>query len=396
MAVAKLTKSLIAKLPPGSALWDTEVRGFGCRRQTDGTYFYLRYTIGPQQRMRSIGRFGSPWTVEQARRHALKALGQLVGGDDPFAAKAEGLTFRELAEVYIARQQSRLAASTLRALSLYLRASAKPLANRPLGEITRKDVAACLAVVEQSSGAPSRNRARATLSAFYRWAIEEGHVEANPVQGTGKAAEASRDRVLSDSELAAVWRALPTGSYGDLVRLLILTGQRRQELGGLRWTEVNFNDRLITLPAERCKNGRSHTIPLSEPALAILAARPASSDLVFGTGRHGYNGWSDGKATLDRKLPAGFPPFVHHDLRRSCASGMARLGVNLPTIEKLLNHVSGSFAGIVGVYQRHDFADEKRAALERWAAHMMTVVRSPAGLPLRSAGEALASAAAVA
>jgi integrase len=189
--------------------------------------------------------------------------------------------------------------------------------------------------------------------------------------------------VLSDSELAAVWHALPIGAYRDLVKLLMLTGQRRQELGGLRWTEINFEDRLITLPAERCKNGRAHSIPLSEPALAILAARAegsGSSDLVFGNGRHGYNGWSDGKTTLDRKLPA-MPPFVHHDLRRSVASGMARLGINLPVIEKVLNHTSGSFAGIVGVYQRHDFADEKRQALDKWATHLMMVVGAPAGLP---------------
>src|SRR6516165_8381739 len=99
MAVAKLTKSLIAKLPPGSALWDTEVRGFGVRRQTSGTFFYLRYAIGSRQKMRSIGRFGSPRTVEQARRHALQALGQVVGGNDPFAAQAEGQSFGELAEV---------------------------------------------------------------------------------------------------------------------------------------------------------------------------------------------------------------------------------------------------------------------------------------------------------
>jgi integrase len=376
MAVAKLTKSLVERLPPGSALWDTEVKGFGVRRQTAGAFFYLRCTIGGRQRMKSIGRFGSPWTVEQARRHALQALGQVVGGDDPFAAQAEGQTFRELVEVYIMRRQGALAPSTLRALSLYLRTSAKPLANRPLGDITRKDIAACLADIEQSSGAPSRNRARASLSAFYRWAIEEGHVETNPVQGTGKAAETSRDRVLLDSELAAVWHALPTGAYGDLVKLLMLTGQRRQELGGLRWTEINFKDRLITLPAERCKNGRGHSIPLSVPALAILSARAegsGSSDLVFGNGRHGYNGWSDGKATLDRKLPA-MPPFVHHDIRRSVASGMARLGINLPVIERVLNHVSGSFAGIVGVYQRHDFADEKREALAKWAAHLSTIV----------------------
>jgi integrase len=390
MAVAKLTKSLIAKLPPGSALWDTEVRGFGVRRQTGGTFFYLRYAIGSRQKMRSIGRFGSPWTVEQARRHALQALGQAVSGSDPFAAKAQGDTFSTLAEVYIARQQSRLAPSTLRALTLYLRTSAKPLAARALSEITRKDIAACLADIERDSGAPSRNRARAALSALFAFAIAEGHLDTNPVAGTGKAQETSRDRVLTDAELAAIWHALPPTVYGDVVRLLMLTGQRRMEIGGLRWSEIDFTARVINLPATRTKNGRAHQVPLSQAAYDILAARHTvlfdrvphsppvngtADGLVFGTtGQRGYNGWSDGKLTLDRKLGPGFQPFCHHDARRTVASGMARLGINLPVIERVLNHVSGSFAGIVGVYQRHDFAEEKRQALELWATHLSTIV----------------------
>ena len=170
----------------------------------------------------------------------------------------------------------------------------------------------------------------------------------------------------------------------------------------MRWTEVDFTARVINLPATRTKNGRAHTVPLSEPALAILAARRASNGradgdgLVFGTtGQRGYNGWSDGKLALNRKLPA-MPPFVIHDLRHSVASGMARLGINLPVIERVLNHVSGSFAGIVGVYQRHDFADEKRAALELWAKHVAEIVAVPAGLSAARNGKALAPAAVVA
>jgi integrase len=389
MAVAKLTKSLVERMPPGSALWDTEVKGFGVRRQTAGTFFYLRCTIGGRQRMKSIGRFGSPWTVEQARRHALQALGQVVGGDDPFASQAEGLSFGELVEAYLGRKD--FAHNTRRNIARYLAVSFRSLASRPIAEITRKDIAACLAVVEKS-GVVTRNRARAAVAAFFNWGIEEGHVEVNPALGTGKAPEQSRDRVLSDSELAAVWNALPTGIYGDVVRLLMLTGQRRMEIGGLRWSEIDFGARVINLPASKTNNGRAHQVPLSQLAHDILAARhtllfdrvPLSlpingkaegNDLVFGTtGQRGYNGWSDGKRALDRRLGPGFPPFVIHDCRRSVASGMARLGVNLPVIERVLNHVSGSFAGIVGVYQRHDFAEEKRAALDAWAKHVGEIV----------------------
>jgi integrase len=162
------------------------------------------------------------------------------------------------------------------------------------------------------------------------------------------------------------------------------------EIGGLRYSEIDFEGRVINLPAARTKNGRAHQVPLSPTAYDILAARHTllsarvrpsppingqADGLVFGTtGQRGYNGWSDGKLTLDRKLGPGFAPFVHHDCRRSVASGMARLGINLPVIERVLNHVSGSFAGIVGVYQRHDFADEKRAALDAWASHVGEIV----------------------
>src|SRR6516165_9507586 len=141
MAVAKLTKSLIAKLPPGSALWDTEVRGFGVRRQTSGTFFYLRYSVGSRQKMRSIGRFGSPWTVEQARRHALQALGQVVSGDDPFAQPTGGDTFAELVEAYLGRKD--FAYNTRRNIARYLGVSFRSLASRPIAEITRRDIAAC-------------------------------------------------------------------------------------------------------------------------------------------------------------------------------------------------------------------------------------------------------------
>jgi integrase len=202
-------------------------------------------------------------------------------------------------------------------------------------------------------------------------------VEANPVAGTVKAPAQSRDRVLADAELALVWRCLPPGDFGNIVRLLILAGQRREEIGALQWSEVDLAAGVIILPPARVKNGRPHQVPLSEPALAILAARHSKREgpAVFGRdGRDSFTNWSNTKAALDRKLGPSFQDWHLHDLRRTCATGMARLGINLPVIERVLNHVSGSFAGIVGVYQRHDFADEKRQALDKWATHLSTIV----------------------
>jgi integrase len=159
---------------------------------------------------------------------------------------------------------------------------------------------------------------------------------------------------------------------------LALTGQRRDEVARMRWTEVDLDKRLWTLPRERTKADRPHEVPLSNGALDILQAVPrvTGSPFVLTTnnGASPVSGFSKAKRRLDALLPADMPPWRLHDLRRTAASGMARLGVNLPVIEKVLNHASGSFAGIVGVYQRHSFADEKRAALEAWGRHIDALV----------------------
>jgi integrase len=162
------------------------------------------------------------------------------------------------------------------------------------------------------------------------------------------------------------------------MHLLILTGQRRNEVGALTWREIDLDARLWTLPAVRAKNGIGHEIPLSDMAVDILTTCPriVESDYVFTVnGRNPMRAFYLAKGRIDALMPAGMAPWVMHDIRRTVASGMAKLGVNLPVIEKLLNHVSGSFAGIVGVYQRHSFADEKRAAMQKWARHVEAIVR---------------------
>jgi integrase len=334
--------------------------------------------VDGKQRMKSLGRHGH-LTVEQARRLAQAALGQLAQGDDPFATEATGQSFRELASRFLARQRSRLRPKSLIEVTRHLRQAAD-LGPKAVSEISRRDIAEQLAAVEAESGPYARNRLRTTLSSFFAFAISEGVVDLNPVSGTGKAREQSRQRVLSDSEIAAVWRALPAGDYGDVVRLLLLTGQRREEIGGLRWAEINFTDRLITLPAERCKNGRAHTIPLSPMACEILKARhtllgatPPADGEVFRPGD-----WTEKKAALDRRLGAGFRHFVIHDARRSVATGMAELGVAPHIIEAVLNHVSGHKGGVAGIYNRARYTDEVRAALDLRAKHIAEIVAVPA------------------
>ena len=156
--------------------------------------------------------------------------------------------------------------------------------------------------------------------------------------------------------------------FGPLVKLLILTGQRRDEVARMEWGELDFEKKLWTLPKERTKNNEPHIVPLNDVAIAILEALPRVSDTyVFSTnGTAPSSGYSKGKRRLGALLPPKMPPWRLHDLRRTLASGMQKLGVALPVTEKILNHVSGSFGGIVGVYQTHDYADEKRRALDAW------------------------------
>jgi integrase len=238
--------------------------------------------------------------------------------------------------------------------------------------------------IKEGSGTVAANRVRSSLSAMYAWAMRQVIASQNPVTNTGRFEEHPRDRTLTDAELCIIWRATGDDAFGKIVRLLMLTGQRADEIASLRWTEIDFATDVISLPAERVKNKRAHQVPISLPVRTILEAQPRRMnddgtirDLLFGTGEGGFSGWSKAKASLDDRIAAGgklLTPWRLHDLRRTTATGLQRLGVRLEVTESILNHTSGSRAGIVGVYQRHDWAPEKRIALDAWATHLMRVI----------------------
>ena len=364
MAVGKVTNSAIAKLD--SWLWDRTCQGFGARRQRGAVFFYVRYRLNGSQIVRSIGRNGSPWTCDTARNEAKRLLGIVASGVDPFAQSLSGETFGAEVERYLERKRTSLKPRSFIEVERYLHKRALPLHKLRLGDIDRRTIAVLLGQIETASGATARNRLRSALSAFFAWAIQEGLTdEANPVQGTGKADEGnSRDRVLTKEELHKLWRGLGDGRYADIVRLLLLTGQRRTEISRLTWSEVDFDRKLIVLGAERTKNSRSHEVPLSSQALAILARQDRRSEFVFSK----FMNWSVAKAKLDAKL--GIAPWRLHDLRRTCATNLGELGVLPHYIEAILNHVSGHKGGVAGRYNWAKYADEMRSALQRWADHL--------------------------
>jgi integrase len=252
---------------------------------------------------------------------------------------------------------------------------------RRIGDIADTDIIEALDRV--SAHAPIlANRLHAVLSALFGWAKGKRYIAANPCTDLDRpAVERSRDRVLDDKELQKVWNA--AGELGHphagIVKLLVLTGQRRNEIADLRWSEIDLDERVIHLPKERTKNARAHDVPLSAQALAVVAGLPhlIEAERVFTIKRKPITGFSRMKERLDEA--SGVSDWTIHDLRRTVASGLQRLGVRLEVTEAVLNHRGGSTAGIVGVYQRHDYAAEKRDALQRWADHVDALVTGRKG-----------------
>jgi integrase len=380
MATGKITLTSLRDLE--GWLWDTSVVGFGARRQTKGVFYYLRYRHNGAQIMKSIGRHGSPWTPDTARTKAKELLGALAGGDDPFAQPLAAEAFGAEVERYLQRKRPALKPVSFSEVGRYLRQHSAPLHRLRLGEIDRRTIAVLLGQIEQARGPVARNRVRSALSAFFAWAITEGLLETNPVQGTAKADEGgSRERVLTRDELRKLWLDLGDGRFPDIVRLLLLTGQRRNEIGHLQWSEIDFRRSLIVLPPARTKNGRLHELPLSRQALAIIERQPRrnSSEFLF-SDKQGFKDWDAAKARVDQRL--GIAEYTLHDLRRTCATGMAELGVQPHIIEAVLNHVSGHKAGVAGIYNRARYEGEMRDALTKWADLVETLIVGPLKQPV--------------
>jgi integrase len=364
---AAITKSVVDRMQAGTIVWDTRVTGFGARRQrAEGGVHYLLKAKG---RWHTIGRAGSPWTAETARAEALRLLGLIVSGEDPRPEASEKLG--ATIELYLARRKSALKRKTFEEVERHLLKQSDPLHRYKLNEVDRRSVAELLAKIETASGPVARNRVRASLSAFWNWCIREGLCDLNPVTGTGKAEEQAKERVLSPKEIAAIWTTLVPGqntAFLDVIHLLLLTGCRRGEIGGLRWSEIDWDQRLIVIPKERIKNNRDHTIPLSDQALIVL--RRAMHDNPNGFKNDGRVfasfSWGDQKAKFDAGL--GFKQhWSIHDIRRSVATLMAeKLGILPHVIEAILNHRSGHKAGVAGIYNRAKYLDEMRDALARW------------------------------
>ena len=360
-------------------IFDDNIPGFGVRLREGGSRKWIfQYSLKGQTKRMTLGDV-SKIGATKARELVEEAAAKVALGHDPAAEKQEAQTHKEtLGEAvtaYLKVKARELKPRTYIETERYLDTTARGLHGRPLADIGQKEIADLLTKIADESGEATANRFRANLSAMYVWAAQEGKVTANPVAFTKKRAEKARERVLAETELAAIWNALPGSDYGRIVKLLMLTGQRRDEIGALRWSEIDLDKGEINLPAERTKNGRAHMIPISKTVRAILAAQPrmAERDHVFGRGNDGFSGWSASKSALDADL-AKMTAWTLHDLRRTCATGMAELGTPPHIVELVLNHQSGHKGGIAGVYNRAVNGKERREALDQWDKHIAALV----------------------
>ena len=361
--------------------FDTDLRGFGLRLRagSDRKVWVCRYEYGGVQRKLT---FGDTTVVapDEAREKAKREMAKVVLGDDPQAKKTEDkararITLRYVANQYLQRKQGRLSPKSLKEAERYLLKSFRKLHALPVHTITRRDVAVVLS--DLAIKAPiAAGRGRAHLSALFTWAAGEGLLDGdNPVAGTNNPGPVvARDRVLSDSELAGVWNSCSDNEGGRIVKLLILTGARRDEVGGMCWGELDRSNGTWTIPAGRTKNRREHTLTLPGLAWSIIDATPRRqfNDRLFGIGARGFNNFHKTKAVLDNRCPIA--PWRFHDVRRTVATRMADIGIQPHIIEQVLNHQSGHKAGVAGVYNRSAYTREVKNALAIWADHVASIV----------------------
>jgi integrase len=379
------------KLPAGktdTVIWDSSLPGFGVRIRPTSKQWRCQYRVGRQQRSQSLGDVRKV-ELEAARKIARQIFARIELGADPGAERdalaaaqaAASLTLGLIIERYLDAKQGVLRTSTFTAGARYLRTHWAPLHKFPVAAVSRPIIAARLQEISRENGRMSARAARRRLSALFSWAMREGLCESNPVIATNDPGIGlvSRDRVLTDDEIRVIWRACKDDDFGRIVKLLLLTSARREEIGSLQWSECDLDAGVLTLPAARTKNKRAHELALSAPALEILASIPRRArDSVFGKRGPTFSGWSFKKAELDAQiteLNSGRPltRWTLHDLRRTAATRMAELGVQPHIIEATLNH-AGHMSGVSGIYIRSTYANEKRQALALWADKLSAIV----------------------
>ncbi len=379
-------------------VFDARVRGFGVRLAAGGTRtYFVAYRFGEKPRRLTIGR-STEISAEKARREAEEARGLIRRGIDPAAERRasssvtsessgtpQTQTIAALVDLYF---EKKVLPDELRSSTEMRRMFDRHVVSRwgvkDVLQIDRSQIVKLLDELRAAGSPVQANRVLASLRTMFRWALGRGLVEGNPCDGIEKPTkERARDRVLNDEEVGAIWKASASLSlpYQAFARFLILCGQRKRETANAVWAEFNVERAVWTIPGRRTKNGKTHDVPLSDAMVQILKSLPRTENdaqrPVFSTnGEVPINEFVRTKLKLD--LISGVRDWTLHDLRRTMASGMARLQAPPHVIEKILNHTPQSISGVAAVYNRHGYDEEKRQALEAWSKQVAAVVNKQA------------------
>jgi integrase len=385
----RLTKSVIDDLPirpKDTVYWDAGLPGFGVKVTPKGRkVFIVLYRlagVGSRLRKYTVGPYGRV-TLPMARAQAQKIFAARLDGRDPAEEKKQSRRrlvvdrIDDLVERFIQEHVSQLRPGTRKKVTNQLRRDVIPYwGTKSIHEIKKRDVSDLVSLIAQRN-AHASYRLLKTLKTFFRWCLGRALIDFSPAEGlASNYTQTSRDRVLTDQELAAVilaTRQMPP-PYGAVVEFLALTGQRREEVAQLKRDELDEKARTWTIPASRTKNKKAHIVHLSESAWTVIP-EISVSEYVFGTsrGKH-FQAFAKAKRALDKIC--GVTGWRLHDLRRTIFSGMARLGVPPRVADKILNHQAGTISGVAAVYQRHDFLAERKEALDRWGAHVEQIIQT--------------------
>ncbi len=385
---SSFTDAAIRNLKPLSTkqfeVWDQAISGFGLRVSPSGTKaFVLVYRIGGKLKRMTLGRYPD-LLLAKARAAAYSAKSKIAAGEDPKPRKLKAHsrrtehTFSLAVDSYIeqhAKQKSKTWKQTEQMIHRELMGA---FANTDIREISKQDIARHIEQIVKRGSPASANLALRIIKKFFNWCVEQGLLEISPVTGLQAPARiVSRDRVLTDKELTNIWEAANVIGYpyGQIVKLLLLTGQRRGEVVGMRRSELNMEKSHWSISADRNKNGKPNEVPLSDTAKAILTELPVwKSDFVFparGNLESSFSGFSKLKQRFDKE--ANIPDWRLHDLRRTLATGLAKMGTDPHVVEHILNHQTGALSQVARIYNRYSYLKEKQEALQMWAEHVNNI-----------------------
>jgi integrase len=372
---AKITAKSVAKMKAGDAISDTEIRGFSARCWDTGAITYsLRYRTRNGTRKRYlIGTHGNV-TPDEARKIAKQRAGEVAGGLDPVVEKkiAEAIAGNTVSVVWdeYAKRELAKKRSAKHQMGAFDRLVRRRIGDRSIYELRRADMVKLLDVIEDNHGPVMADRMLSYLARAFRWQQVRDEDFISPIisgMSRTKAKELARERVLTDDELRAIWKATEQGTFGALIHFLLLTAARRSEAAEMTWSELD--GATWTLPASRNKTKTELVRPLSKAALAILTALPRNGGYVFPVGDKPMTGFTARKAKLD--AASGVIDWTIHDLRRTARSLMSRAGVPSDYAEQCLGHI---LTGVRGTYDRHSFFTEKAAAFEKLAAEIQKIL----------------------